>query len=426
MSYKVFISHKNEDESNETGHEIGNYLMEECDYKKEDIFFDKISLEGGMNWRSEIINRLLASEVVIVILDTETVESDWVQREIDMARARNISILPVTLKTEYKDIEKSLSRFDLKENQFIGFPSGRSTAKIRETIKTISERIPKLAQKTISSQQTDYDTWMEKRKVATKKNRADSTSNLYVFAHPKNPELKFHLATGDSSTIRDFDILVNTENNYMQMARFYETNTLSWVIRTKGAYFDGEMLIEDTIQDELHKQAVDNARLPVPQRHVLVTSTGHKLGELKRFTDYRYVLHAASVEFDLLNRKVRPSGEVTRIIMNCIKKVDDIDRKKGRVGTGKEIFVEAKDDYKPLESILFPAFGAGNGGRKLAEAADEIIAFFARTDIPNFIEHMELSLNKIGFTVYFEEDIQDVVNIFNKYGFVTESVPGES
>ncbi|MEL6309173.1 MAG: hypothetical protein AAFQ52_13605, partial [Chloroflexota bacterium] len=105
---------------------------------------------------------------------------------------------------------------------------------------------------------------------------------------------------------------------------------------------------------------------------------------------------------------------------------DDIDRKKGRVGTGKEIFVEAKDDYKPLESILFPAFGAGNGGRKLAEAADEIIAFFARTDIPNFIEHMELSLNKIGFTVYFEEDIQDVVNIFNKYGFVTESVPGES
>mgnify|MGYP000168010419 CR=1 FL=1 len=132
MSYRIFISHKNDPESNDIGADLGEFLREQG----HTVFFDKDYLKAGMTWQQEIIDELLTSDVVIVILNEGTAESHWVQREIDMARARSISILPLNLK-EISIIQDALDRFDLNPTQFIKLEGiGR---KVEATYKKIAE-----------------------------------------------------------------------------------------------------------------------------------------------------------------------------------------------------------------------------------------------------------------------------------------------
>lgn len=416
MIRKVFISHKNTGSSNEVGEILGGSLIEI--HGKDNIFFDKFSLEGGMNWNSEIINNLLQSDVVIVIVDKETAESHWVQREIDMARAQFISILPVAL-DKYADVEPAFKRFDIQETQFISYPESRDPNVINATIKDILSQIESLSVQTINNQQKSFEEWQTRRTIVTpKKTPGDKNPAVAKFRHPTDEKLIFQIACGDASQVKSYDVLVNTENNYMQMARFFEKSTLSYAIRTNGAFFeDGVVLTEDTIQDELYENAKAKGGLPVRDGRVLVTSAGHKKSRTQRFTDFRYAFHVAAVRVSVKDRSVQPIDDVDRFIINCIDKIETLDLNQGAIELRDEEFLlEIVEDYAPIESILFPAFGAGEGGKSLTVAIDEIVKCFAR-DVPNLINNLDLNVNKIGLSIYFEEDVELVKQIFLSYDF---------
>ncbi|MGB7341800.1 MAG: TIR domain-containing protein [Phototrophicaceae bacterium] len=410
MKRTIFVSHKNTSNSNKVAKTIKK-RMEEIGIN---CFSDDENLLGGMNWNDEIMQSLKTCDVVVVILDEETGESDWVQREIDMAKAYRISILPVTMST-FTKIETALKRFNMEERQFMPF----DPFEIEASLDAIVERIEPLAVETLNNQRAYFDEWrLRSAESAPKKHAGNNNPNEIVFTHPRTDKIKFHVACGDASQVSEFDVLVNTENNYMQMARFFETSTLSYAIRTNGAHFeDNVVLLEDTVQDELYQSAKIAGGLPVRDARVLVTSAGHSLSKLSKRTDYRYIFHVAAVRVSLKDRKVEPIETIQQFIRNCIEKVEMVDEAQGAIKLSDDMFlIEPDDNYQPIQSILFPAFGAGDGGKPLEVSVGEIVTCFSR-QVPRLIEDSKLSINKVGLGIYFEEDLELVKQIFLSHDF---------
>jgi len=409
MARKVFISHKNNEDSNAAGAEIGDYLINELKY---DVFFDKFDLKGGMNWNNEIINDLLTSDAVIVILDKETVESNWVQREIDMARARNISILPVTLHDEFDDIAGSLNRFDLEKIQFIHYPKALRAQQILEIVAEIGSRIEPLSQLTIEKQGGSFTEWKDRRKFTPD---VRQKSRYAVYRLEENPEIcEFVIVTGDATEISGYDILVNTENDYMQMARFFETNTLSATIRWKGAEFAaGNALKRDTIQQQINDQLLNMGvhQLPVGEGFVLPTFAGIE-NSLLRKTGFTYIFHVAAVKINRNNREIRslnPSANPT-IIRNCMDQAKEVFDHNGAILYQDGTQMASASDKADISSILVPVFGTGQGGNTMTDAVNSIVTGFRRY----FEGKEDHPINTVGLCIYDFNDVPLVESIFEQ------------
>src|SRR5215470_5193312 len=65
-----------------------------------ETFIDLERLEGGLEWEQEIYSNIFRSDVLIVLLQKETADSEWVQREVDVARGAQVSILPLQVDDE--------------------------------------------------------------------------------------------------------------------------------------------------------------------------------------------------------------------------------------------------------------------------------------------------------------------------------------
>lgn len=415
MKRKIFISHKTEEESNDASEAI-HEALEEAGH---DVFLDKASLEGGMDWREEILEGLMTSDVVILVINEETAGSNWVQREVDTARACDIAILPVVL-GDYSKAKEAFDRFELGNIQLIKFSLYQK--KMEKSIQEILSSIEPLAQKTTEAQQATWQEWQERRSVTAPKKKFEykALDQAVTFKHPEiGDDIIFCIATGDATEISAYDVLANTENNYMQMARFYERKTLSWAIRTKGAHKDGETLITDTMQESLYNQVKhQRGGLPVPDCAVIPTLIGHRDSEMVEFSDFRYVFHVASVRVSLEQGKVvaLEEGSNERIVRNCLELITKIDKKKGAVIYDENgDLSEEEEDYQDISSILLPIFGAGDGAKPLNIAASQIIQSFKKQVLK--YQKRGLEVKKIGLSVYNFADVPDIVEIFKENGF---------
>lgn len=407
MTRKVFISHKNTGASNQSGGAIGKKLQE-LGHK---IFFDKFNLEAGDNWNDKIIKELIESDVIIVIVDKETAESHWVQREIDMGRAQGISILPVTL-DEFSLVQPAFERFDIKETQAIHFPPAFDIEIVNENIEKIVARVEPLAKKTVENQGKAYEGWKERRKFkpVVKQKARHSTYRL-----ENNPDIcEFVIATGDATEIDDFDILVNTENDYMQMARFFEMNTLSALVRWKGAQFSpGNSLKRDTIQQQINEQLRNMGvhELPVGECFVVPTFAGNEGSELRK-NGFTYVFHATAVKINRTSREISSLGVDANpeIVKNCFDLAKDIHSNDGAILYDDGKIMASASDNGAVDSILIPVFGAGQGGNPLEEAVSGIIRGFKK-----YFEGKEQHpLSKVGLCIYNFNDVERVEAIFER------------
>src|ERR1043166_7230073 len=58
-------------------------------------WIDDSKLEAGMEWETEIYKRVLESDVLLVLIAPGTAQSEWVKREIALATALGITIIPL-------------------------------------------------------------------------------------------------------------------------------------------------------------------------------------------------------------------------------------------------------------------------------------------------------------------------------------------
>lgn len=409
MKRKIFISHKNDQLSIMVSKTL-NKRLKQAGFE---TFFDKDILVGGMNWREKILGELLKSDVLLLVIDEETVESNWVQREIDTARAADISILPVVVGGDFVSAKATFDRNELGWLQFVVFDASDDEPGIQEII----NQIEPLSLETIEAQKETWDEWKDRHPTPKKKFQKKLLDIAVTLKHADIDDVEFCIATGDATRIKGYDILVNTENNYMQMARFFESKTLSWAIRTRGALLkNGENLIEDTIQDDLYRQ-IRHAKLPspIPVRTVIVTSAGNSESKIQKQTQFRYIFHVASVRIEIKKQKVTPVGDTAQILENCFNLIQRMDEDNGQVLYDENGHLSEVPSYQSPKSILFPVFGVGEGGNPLEQAVEEFVKGLKEDD--PLIALKQLAINKIGLSIFNYADLESVIAIFKKHGF---------
>jgi len=247
MPIKLFICYKKALSGERPNEKAGilHYILSQDQEKRFDPWIDDSGLPMGLTWEKEIYHQILISDVLLVLIGPGTSESQWVRREIALASALGIAIVPLGFDLNQTELEKELNALEIAHLQ----------AKVTHNIKL--NKMEVLIRELGADFQSAYE--------LTKKNQKETLRDLLARWNPPTPKaadnqkaanftlsaggrsIPLYVASGDISKIRNIDVLVNSENDYMQMARFFESRTVSSMLRRRGARIrDGKY--EDTIQ----------------------------------------------------------------------------------------------------------------------------------------------------------------------------------
>ncbi len=409
---KIFISYRNIPHSRAEGNFLADALRKEFGYE---IFIDTQELKnkGGVKWAETIYDNIHTSDVLIVLLEQETHLSEWVQREVDVARGAHVSILPIAIIEEAelaKVLREVQEKLAISEMQFLSFDSKTPV------YPPIIESIESLSKKTRDAQKE----WIDDLRTLRYAKKAP-TSDPYYATYEILPGRKICLASGDMTEMQNIDVLVNTENNYMQMARIYESAVLSSALRREGAYIRNGKLLEDTVQLELDQQVIKGdgfGSRPIEMEQVIATHAGHAKSALVK-NGARYILHASTVYVHPRNRKVTPiqtDASLRQTVLNCLNLFMELHENKGVISPpDTEAYVREQktaDSYSPIKSIIFPLFGAGQGGRSTIEVAPPMIDCF-RDFLLKHKKTKDFPLESIHLCVFTEADVAIVKGIMD-------------
>ncbi|HEX4959248.1 MAG TPA: TIR domain-containing protein [Thermoanaerobaculia bacterium] len=375
-------------------------------------WMDESEIPAGMAWETEIYKRLLSSDVLLVAIGPGTSKSEWVRREIALATALGIAIVPLGYdlsRDEFTDELRGLaiSHIQGKLTQNIRFPAKAALLQeIHADLESARSRTNTEREKVLAT--------LNARQSSVAPKAKDDQRAFSLKTDLGGSPINIHVASGDFTMTRGIDILVNSENDYMQMARAFEVKTLSALLRTRGSCFSGGKFV-DTIQKELDFLLGDRMR-PVQPSEVFVTSAGGPDSRLARENKVRYIFHVAAVQAVAADARVVPFSQPHQIedcIRACLLKLLELNQANGvvsPVGSRQREEQErlAQSGKGISKSILFPLFGTGQGGSSTLEAIKPML-----TGIRSFLsdpDHVSVSeaLTDIYFAAFREPDVEIV------------------
>ncbi|MCU0463629.1 MAG: TIR domain-containing protein [Anaerolineae bacterium] len=397
--YKIFISHKNDKDnggkSNDAARMLWSYLNDR--FGEDTAFLDIEKLPKGNPWDVEIYEAIESSDVLIVIALPNTV-SNWVIREISYAQSRGISVLPVMISQAVeKETLDALDQLTIKGLEAIkAYSEGKADIKYIE----VERAIPRLAEQTRENQRRIVNRiqnrWSEQddrnplMQVSEPLEAVYSTYRYEVQPASYHPT-RMHLAWGNIADFSNVDVIVNSENIYMQMQRIFAADSVSKSIRINGSHISGNDIMEDSIQLELNEKIkAQYSKIPVPLGTVLVTSSGHEQGELKQ-RGIKYVFHVAIVAADFNEQfAVKDVKIVKRSVRNCLN--------------------ETQNYVADISSIAFPVLATGNAGLNYEDSAKTMLSAFKDflKDRPN------TALTDIHLTAYTKGQLDILSKIFDR------------
>jgi O-acetyl-ADP-ribose deacetylase (regulator of RNase III) len=412
---KIFISHRNAQFSNQQADKIQKRLDAIDEYG---CFLDRVNLESGDLWESKIYDELRDSDVLLILMEKGTA-SEWVKREVNSARGANISILPVVLTAPNEDISDVQSALGIDDRQYIRYTEDDAAKEGSKLFETLVKRIEALTKLTRDNQKS----WMKQLEYRRRITKAKDQESYKVYP-VGGTKFRIHIATGDITKLKNIDVLVNSENDYMQMARIYERATISSALRREGSYIFKGRLRADTVQDELDDQIrySDLGGLPIVMEQVIPTTAGHPQSVLRLNNKARYIFHAATVRVDVTSRDetlvpIRTDDGIQRAVQNCLNMISEIDKQKGIIWSeGNPRYTEQLADaekYEKIKSIIFPIFGAGHAGRSAFDVIEPMAIAF-RDFVQSNKDNTELALTDIYLCVFSETELGFAVRTFEE------------
>jgi O-acetyl-ADP-ribose deacetylase (regulator of RNase III) len=387
---KIFVCHKKILIRQKDGHEVEyenakaailHAILQTCQ-DRYDAWIDDSEIGAGMAWETEIYSRLLVSDVLLIAIGPGTLRSEWVRREIALATALGVSIVPIGFDLTPDEFKQELKAMQIDHIQ------GRLTQNIKFPAKNallqeIHSDLQRAREKTVREQERVL-TMLTKRRTITAPKAPDKQRAFSVEVPIGPSRVRLNIASGDLTKTIGIDVLVNSENDYMQMARFFESRTVSSLLRRKGARIAGGKYV-DTIQQELDTQLGDRGR-PVQAAEVFITSAGGPDSHLTTENKTRYIFHVAAVQAIDAEAKIVPFRQPYQIedcVRSCLVKLAELNWSKGVVsppGTPQRLLQEqlAKDGKGVSKSILFPLFGTGQGGASCAEVIKPMLSVLRR------------------------------------------------
>jgi nudix-type nucleoside diphosphatase (YffH/AdpP family) len=169
------------------------------------------------------------------------------------------------------------------------------------------------------------------------------------------PGLVVGYKTGELKTVKEVSAWVNPENSDMIMDRFVG-RSISASIRSLGANRDGDSILEDTIQDSLRGMIGERAHVKIGT--VLPTESGM----LRVSHQVKTIFHVALVQGSLAEGVTAERKDLRPCTEKVLEKVEEENRRFWRQAWNNCI-----------DKILFPMMGAGDGGLRIDDVAEEII-----------------------------------------------------
>lgn len=128
---RIFISYARKDQV-----AVGS-LVEELRFNRYDPWIDIEGLVGGAKWDTEIVKALLASNICLIILTPDSVNSEAVKREVNFARDAHKVIIPLL----FRDISvpDDLEKINLTDLQFVNFVQHGFRRGMQELLKLLSQ-----------------------------------------------------------------------------------------------------------------------------------------------------------------------------------------------------------------------------------------------------------------------------------------------
>ncbi|NWG18502.1 MAG: toll/interleukin-1 receptor domain-containing protein [Chloroflexi bacterium] len=102
--------------------DLARYLNDHLNRMGVDVFFDVADIEGGTRWSAALERELINRRYFLVILAPDTLESEWVRKEIETALRHQKVIIPLlTQGFTFQDVTLPEAIKDLAEYQAVKF-----------------------------------------------------------------------------------------------------------------------------------------------------------------------------------------------------------------------------------------------------------------------------------------------------------------
>jgi len=157
----------------------------------------------------------------------------------------------------------------------------------------------------------------------------------------------------------DFDVWVNSENTFMEMARFWD-RSVSAQIRKRGAVLRGSLENEaykDALGLALAEKVGTRSRVPVGTVFMTPTDRASTLSKVNRVD---YVAHLAAVTPTKVGVGFTSGGKVKECVQSVFEAMT-IERRRRQNRRGA------------LRSVLFPMIGSGDGGAHPAFVGHQMV-----------------------------------------------------
>jgi O-acetyl-ADP-ribose deacetylase (regulator of RNase III) len=368
MNTNIFISYKTGEKDKNTL--VANMIRDLLDDHEDYTVWMDDKLMAGKRYNTQLYEQIGEADVLVLIYTEAAANSEWVKREIAVARGARTSILPVLVEGDNQTMNEELGKFDLQDFQWVDFRQGS-----REQKDYLFDSIEQIKDEARENRRR----WLESTVRLTESSffKAEDDKAHAAYRLADRPATTVYLATGDITRLRGIDVLVNSENNYMQMSRTFEPGTVSRALRWAGGFADGRFY--DTIQRDLNDQvwrSDHRYRVPVTATAVIPTHAGHPRSMLVDDNRVRYIFHTATViahgdlgDGNRRNRQIAPitqPDQIQNAVKQCLREVDRINENHGIIspeGTARRIQEDNQvPHYQPITSIVFPVFGIGHGG----------------------------------------------------------------
>jgi hypothetical protein len=220
--------------------------------------------------------------------------------------------------------------------------------------------------------------------------------------------------------VRNIDVIVNSENDYMQMARFFESHAVSSMLRRHGASVkDGRYL--DTIQQELDWQLRERGR-PVQASEVFATSAGGPDSTLAKVNKARVILHVAAVQAVDAESRVIPYKHPQQIessVRAVLSSMAALNRAHCVIsppGSAQRADQErlAAAGRGELKSVIFPLLGTGHGGAPTSEVIGPMIEGILGFISEDENEYLTQILQDIYISAYTKDDFDIVISVLGQ------------
>jgi O-acetyl-ADP-ribose deacetylase (regulator of RNase III) len=412
---RIFICYK---KRNSEGREVNaafqlyQFLSENPEYE---VWMDE-GLDAGLLWEKTIYENLIVSHVLILAVGDGTSASEWVRRELSIAMAFNIQIIPVGLSITEAQLHQELTKLGLT-----GIHYKRPFNMASQTARAITSELAPALKK--AREQTDLGEYALISKISERIKRRNRPAKPNMSAASKafsvaNQEIKIHIASGDIFRLSGYDVLVNSENDYMQMARIFDMASLSSNIRHFGSSTENGFL-EDTIQLEIEKAMAGRPR-PVPSGTAITTSSGGPSSSLFRNNKVSHIVHLAAVQAVIAEQRIAPLRS-ERQIRDCIAAalvaVQELCKVRGVIsppGSSQRRLQETvANDFAP-KRIVLPLFGTGRGGQSPLEVGPIVLSAVLDFFSASPFQDLQMPVSDVHISVYSDEDVRVMAEVLAK------------